>query len=51
MPVGIVLGALCAGCSFFWGFQAAQKYAEGDAGWKKNMAVALGVLVPGVGCF
>lgn len=51
MPVGVVLGALCIGCGGFLGVQAAQKFAQGDAGWRKGAAIALGLLLPGAAVF
>lgn len=47
MPVGVVAGALCFCCGIFFGILAAKKFSEGEAAWRKLLAVALGCFLPG----
>lgn len=45
MPAGIILGGIGLFGGVFWGANSARSFSEGDSSWKKNLGIALCVVL------
>lgn len=45
MPVGVVLAGMGLFGGILYGTYAARSFSEGDTGWKKNLGIALGIVL------